>query len=57
MAHCETYNIAQVVKASKLETKKVKIEKSYDDDTKPVSIQDIIKDLQWVDTCATYVCG
>ena len=46
MAHCETYNIAQVVKASKLETKKDKIEKSYDDDTKPVSIQDIIKDLQ-----------
>ena len=46
MARCETYNIAQVVKGSKLETKKDKIEKSDDNDTKAVSIQDIIKDLR-----------
>ena len=46
MARCETYNIAQVAKGPKLSTKKDKIEKSDDDDTKAISLQDIIKDLQ-----------
>ena len=45
MDHCETYNIVQVVKGSKLGTKD-KIEKSDDDDTKAIQLQDIIKDLQ-----------
>ena len=46
MAHCEMYNIAQVVKGSKLGKKKDKIEKSDDNDTNTMSIQDIIKDLR-----------
>ena len=46
MSRCETYNIAQVVKGPQLDTKEEEIEKSLSDDTKIVSIQDIIKDLR-----------
>ena len=46
MSRCEAYNIAQVVKAPQLETKKSETERSLTDDTKTVSIQDIIKDLR-----------
>ena len=53
MSRCETYNIAQVVKGPQIETKKDETERSLTDDTKTVSIQDIIKDLRWV-AIATY---
>ena len=46
MVRCEAYSIAEVVKGSKLETKKERVEKGYDDDTKTVSLQDIFKDLR-----------
>ena len=46
MSRCETYNIGQVVKGPQLETKKDETKRSLTDDTKTVSIQDIIKDLR-----------
>ena len=46
MSRCETYNIAQVVKGPQIETKKDETERSLTDETKTVSIQDIIKDLR-----------